>query len=73
MGVEVGGSAILSQFYCIFKGWYSTELSFQNINMFKHLRNQRTGEIIVHSALPQTNNIAYVASLYNKIMSNVNP
>lgn len=60
MGVEVGGTTVFSQFYCILKGWYNVEFCFQHINTFVHLRNQSAGGIIVRTALPQTNNIAYV-------------
>ncbi len=40
------------------------EQSFQHINMFVH---QSAGEIILHIASPQTNNIAFVRPLYDNI------
>lgn len=70
MGVAVGGITVFSQFYCIFKGWYNMELSFQHMNMFVH---QSTRESTVHIALPQTNNIAYARPLYNNIFLIMNP
>lgn len=66
MGVELGGTTVLSLFYYIFKRPYDMQLHFHSFNIFMCLGNQSTGGKAAHTALPQTNNIADVRSLLTR-------